>query len=170
MKPNKTFRDLSPPILLSKRPLILFDGASANGICGVGFVLKLVESKEIKGWLNAGRDSNTRVEIIGLWSGLYVARWRGVRELFVAGDSQVIINWALDKALGLSLELFHWLNDSKGLMSEFNCCFCFHIYQELMWMLILFQKLLWVSCTVKYIYLFFLNGSCHHRETVCFSR
>lgn len=92
VKPAKTCRDLSPLVLLSKHHMILFDGASTKGICGSGFVLKLAEGEEIKGWINTSRGTNTRAEIIGLWSGLYVARWRGLREIFVAGDSQVIIN------------------------------------------------------------------------------
>ena len=79
-------------------PLILFDGASANGLCGAGFILILEAGKVIKGWLNAGRGSNTRAKVIRLWSGLYVARLWGVKDLHVAGDSQAIIHWDLEKA------------------------------------------------------------------------
>ena len=127
----KRTRDLSSPLFLSNFPLILFDGAAASGFCGARFVLKLVAGKEIKGWLNASRGSNTRARIIGLWSGLFVARLWGVKDLHFVGDSQVIILWALEKAQVLSLELFHWLNDSRRLMSEFNSCSFYHIYREL---------------------------------------
>ena len=112
-------------------PLFLFDGASTNGFCGAGFVLNLDAGKVIKGWLNAGRGSNTRAEVMGLWSGLYVARLWGVKDLHVDGDSQVIIHWALEKAQVRSLELFHWLNDSRRRIREFNSCYFYHIYREL---------------------------------------
>ena len=130
MKPIKITRDLSPPPFLKYMPLMLFDGASANGFCGAGFVLNLEAGKVIKGWLNAGRGSNTRAKVIRLWSGLYVGRLWGVKDLHVAGDSQVIIHLALEKAKVRPLELFHWLNDSRRLLEEFNCCSLYHIYRE----------------------------------------
>ena len=148
---------------------MLFDGASALGLCAAGFVLKLAKGEEIKGWINAGRGTNTRAEIIGLWSGLYVARWWGLRDLFVAGDSQVIINWALDKALVLSLELFHWLNDSKRMMREFICCSYFHIYRELNVEVDSLSKTSLGELDGKIHLSYFLNGSSSH-ETVCFSK
>ena len=84
-KPVKRSRDLSPPLFLRKLPLLLFDNAAANGFCGAGFVFKLAQGVEIKGWLNARTGSNTRAKIIGLWSSLFVARWWSLRDLYVAG-------------------------------------------------------------------------------------
>ena len=47
------------------------------------------------------------------------------------GDSQVIINWALEKAHVMSLELNHCLDKSKLLMKEFSWLSFNHIYKEL---------------------------------------
>ena len=91
----------------------------------------LEANKVIKGWLNDGRGSNTRAEFMGLQSGLYVERIWGVKDLYVAGESQVIIHWALEKGQVCSLGLFHWLNDTRRLIDELNCCSFSHIFHEL---------------------------------------
>ena len=93
-KPVQRKRDLSSPPFLRNLPLLFFDGVAASVFCVVGFVLKLVARKEIKCWLNARRGSNTRAKVIDLWSGLFVAKLWGVKDLHVVGDSQVIICWA----------------------------------------------------------------------------
>ena len=74
--------------------MIFFYGVATNGVCGAGFVIKLDDDNEIKGWLKAGRGSNTQTELVSLWSRLFVAISRGLKDIHVVGDSQVIINWA----------------------------------------------------------------------------
>ena len=37
----------------------LFDGATSNGVCGVGFVINLGDDKVMKGWLKAVFGTNT---------------------------------------------------------------------------------------------------------------
>ena len=54
-----------------------------------------------------------------------------MKDIHVVDDSQVIINWALEKYQVLSLELFHWLNDSRRLMNKFNSLSFNHIYREM---------------------------------------
>ena len=51
-----------------------FDGATSNGLCGYGFVTKLGKDKVMKSWLKDGIGTNTRVEVVGLWSLLYCAK------------------------------------------------------------------------------------------------
>ena len=82
---------------MQDHPFVFFNGAVANGVCGASFVIKLKNDKVIKGWLKAGRHTNTRAEVIGLWSVLFVAKSWGLKDLHVLGDSQAIINWALGK-------------------------------------------------------------------------
>ena len=59
-------RDYSFPSFVQDHPLVYFDGAPTNGVCGAGFIIKLDNVKVIKGWLKAGRGTNTLVEILGL--------------------------------------------------------------------------------------------------------
>ena len=72
----------------------LFDGAVLNGSCGIGLVINIGKDKVYKGWLKAMKDSNTRAEVVELWSLLFCEKYWGVHSLQFLGDSQVIINWA----------------------------------------------------------------------------
>ena len=51
--------------------------------------------------------------------------------MHVLGDSQVIINWELGRAHVKSLELNHWLEDTRRLMEDFIRLYFHHIYLEL---------------------------------------
>ena len=51
------------------------------------FLIQLSENHNFRLWLNCGRGSNTRAEVMGLQSGLYVERIWGVKDLYVAGES-----------------------------------------------------------------------------------
>ena len=105
-----------------------FVGASPDGVCGAGLVIKLDNHKMSKGRLKAGIGTNTRAEVIGLWSLLFCAKFWGLKHLQVLGDSQVIINWALGKAQMKSMEFNHWLDNIKILMNEFTWLSFNHVY------------------------------------------
>ena len=59
-------RCYSCPFFVQDHPVDFFDGATSNGDCGVGFVIKLDKEMVIKGWLKVGRGTNTRAEVNGL--------------------------------------------------------------------------------------------------------
>ena len=69
-----------------------FDGATSDGACGAEFVIKL-DNKSLKCWRKDGKGTNTRIEVIGLWSLLHYDRVWGIKHLLVLGDSQV--KWSL---------------------------------------------------------------------------
>ena len=58
--------------------------------------------------------------MVGLWSLLFIAKSWGLKDLQVLGDSQVIINWVVGEAQMKSLELNHWLENTKILMKYFT--------------------------------------------------
>ena len=55
----------------------------------------------------------------------------GINHFQVFKDSQAIINWALLEVQVKSLEIQHWLTNSKRLMKEFFSISFFHFYWEL---------------------------------------
>ena len=66
-----------------------------------------------------------------LWSLLICAKFWGIKDLQVLGDSRVIINWAMGEAQVKSLELHHWLENTKSLMKDFSFLSFNHVYREL---------------------------------------
>ena len=78
------------PSLEQKHPVGFFDGAALNGDCGAGLVIKIGKDKIIKGWLKAGKGSNTRAKVAVLWSLLFVRNF-GVFMLYKS--------WEIPKSL-----------------------------------------------------------------------
>lgn len=108
--------------------------------CGAGLVIKIGNDFIYKGWLRAGSGSNTRAEVVGLWSLLFFAKFLGVQSLqdygvycFLRSSwvsnlcksweirklSQVIINWAKGEVQVQSLDLYQWLENIKSMMKDF---------------------------------------------------
>ena len=79
--PSKCRNYSFPPLLL-----VFFDGAASDGACGVKFVIKL-DNKSFKCWRKDGKGTNTRIEVIGLWSLLHCDRVSGIKHFLVLGDS-----------------------------------------------------------------------------------
>ena len=52
-----------------------------------GFVLKLNAQVVIKGWMKAGRGTNSKAELLSLWGILYLAKTFRVDNIFIVGDS-----------------------------------------------------------------------------------
>ena len=44
--------------------------------------------------MKAGNGTNTRVELLAMWAILFVAKEYKVENIYIVGDSQVIIDWA----------------------------------------------------------------------------
>ena len=111
-------------------PCGLFDGDSAQGAGGAGYVLILSEAHTFKFALGVGPCTNTKAELVGLWALLHIAQMMGIPTLKVYGDSSVIINWAKGTASLSPPELHHWCRDTRKLCSCFlELSFC-HIYRE----------------------------------------
>ena len=77
---------------------VFYDGASQleNSRGGVGVVIWLNDAKVYKIALNCGPVTNTRSQVIALWTLLFCANKLGLKELRVFGDSKVIIDWIMN--------------------------------------------------------------------------
>lgn len=62
-------------------------------MCGVGEVLKITNGTKYKLSLGHGTSTNTKGEILALWSLLYFANLKHISQLHVAGNSKLIIDW-----------------------------------------------------------------------------
>ena len=80
-------------ILVNTYPIGYFDGAVATNIGGVGFVLLIISSHFFHVKMGCGQSTNTRYELLALWSLLSFAAYIGIPTLWVFGDLQLIIKW-----------------------------------------------------------------------------
>ena len=81
-----------------------FDGASKNNIGGAGIVLEIIQSHSFNLKLGCGSNTNSRVELLALWTLLFFAAEIGIPSL-IFGDSSVVINWENEKSALSALEL-----------------------------------------------------------------
>ena len=107
-----------------------FDGVAANEMGGAGVFLAIshVHSFHIK--LGCGSSTNTRVELLALWSLLYWEKVLGLASLNIFGDSSVIINWANGKATLSCLALDNWCEAIRQMMQNFLSIDLKHVYRE----------------------------------------
>ena len=119
------------PSLVQEYLVGFFDGAVMKGFCGSRIIIKVGNVMVIKGSRKAGVGTNTRVEVVGLWTLLFCAKTWGIKHLQVLGDSQVIIKWALGEAHVKSLELQHCLSNTMSVMKDFTFLSFKHIYREM---------------------------------------
>lgn len=75
-------------------PTGYFDGASEEGglKCGVGAILGIDEFMQIKMKMNCGRSTNTHGGLLALSVLLWVAHINQISNMYVLGDSKVIID------------------------------------------------------------------------------
>ena len=74
-----------------------FDGASCEGKCRCGMVLKLNESHFFRLWMGSGIGSNAKAGLLGCWALLEFTRMIELNALQVFGDSKAIIQWEKGK-------------------------------------------------------------------------
>ena len=109
---------------------IFFDGAAAKELGGVGFVLLISASHFFHGKMGCIISTNTRVELLALSSLLSFAAYVGIPSLTVFGDSQVIINWANQKACLKVTTLELWCDRIRTTQATFLSLRFQHIYRE----------------------------------------
>lgn len=71
-KPSRTRSFRFPPSSLSANAGF-FDGASQDGVCGGGAIIFLQDNVSYYIWLNAGKGTNTKAEIVVAWALLFFA-------------------------------------------------------------------------------------------------
>jgi ribonuclease HI len=107
-----------------------FDGvALANGTnSGVGGVIKLNDTSSISWTCNCGPDTNTRVEILGVWATLHLASRLHIYNLQVMGDSRIFIDWCNNREKLHVIALNCWKDHFRELLQYFNKHNFNHIY------------------------------------------
>jgi ribonuclease HI len=71
-----------------------FDGATiASGQnCGARGVIKCLDSIVYRWFVNCGGGTNTKVELLGAWATLTLAKYLNIQNIQMLGDSKVIID------------------------------------------------------------------------------
>ena len=89
-------RIIQQPSFMHDKVIGYFDGASQEGgtRCGVGAILISPILGRYNIMWNCGNGTNTRFEMLALWSLLYYARTLDIDTIQIVGDSKVIVDWA----------------------------------------------------------------------------
>ena len=110
-----------------------FDGASQEGgtKCGVGAILISPLLGRYNIMWNCGIGTNTRSEMLALWSILHFARTLGIDAIQIAGDSEVIVEWFKGSIHLESILLTYWMDRIMQLKGQFLEINIQHVYREI---------------------------------------
>ena len=99
-------------------------------MCGVGAILisPLLGRFNVK-W-NCGIGTNTRSELLALWSILHLARTLGIDSIQIAGDSRVIVDWFKGIIHLDAILLTFWMDRILQMRDQFLEISIQHIYRE----------------------------------------
>jgi ribonuclease HI len=119
-------------MLLRDLATSFFDGSSSQYgvVCTSGAVLKLLDGMVYKLRLHIGSGTNSKDELLGLWTILCFARFQKIDHLQAVGDSKLMINWALNKCSLKLGDLDFWIRRICSLKAEFTILEFSHIYRE----------------------------------------
>lgn len=112
--------------------ILRFDGASKGnpGKCGAGSVI-YYNNKEIwNGSVYLGTQTNNYAEYYGMIIGLKEAIKRNIKEIYVEGDSDLVIKQMLGKYSVKSDNLKSLFKEAKKLQLQFNYINFNHIYRN----------------------------------------
>ena len=109
-----------------------FDGASQGGgtRCGVGAILIAPRLGRYNIKWNCGSGTNTRAELLALWSILHLARTLGIDTIQLAGDSRIIVEWFQNIIHLEVIHLSNWMDRILQLRRLFQEIHIQHIYRE----------------------------------------
>ena len=80
---------------------------------------------------NCGTGTNTRAELLALWSLLHYAASLGIDSIQIAGDSRIIVEWFKGKLKLDVLHLTYWKERILLLQRQFKEISIQHVYREL---------------------------------------
>ena len=107
-----------------------FDGAAQLNKGGAGLVIYLSETHYFRFAVGCGSSTNTRAELLALWSVLRVCNLIGLPIKMILGDSLVIISW-MNRLSTLKLpHLKHWCDEILSMAHLFPSVTYNHIFRE----------------------------------------
>ena len=92
-------------------PVGYFDGAAKSNMGGAGFMIYLSETHYYCFSVSCGVCTNTRAELLALWSVIRVSHLMGLPIKVIFGDSLVVISWVNGTAALDVPTLKHWCDD-----------------------------------------------------------
>ena len=127
------YRYIQQPYLQENMSIRYFDGASQNGglRCGFGAILISLDLGRFNIKWNCGIGTNTRAELLALWSILHLAKLFGIETIQIIGDSRIIVDWFRGRVMLDSLTLTHWMDRIMQLKSYFTMVNIQHVYREI---------------------------------------
>jgi len=96
-------------------PIGFFDGAAQGQLGGVGCRLWISPNHFYNLWMGLEDCTNNCSEIIALWLCLYWAMYLGITDIWIMGDSKVVIDWYNHVAELHSILLQHWCRSIRNL-------------------------------------------------------
>jgi ribonuclease HI len=101
--------------------LFLMERHSLLGLCcGAGGTFKSHPGRTTKWSLSCGRGTNTKAELLGLWTTLLLASSWSLDHLQVIGDSKVIIDWINGSCHLHSFHVEGWKHKTRLLARSFT--------------------------------------------------
>ena len=120
----------SGPKPLHVFPVGYFDGAAQWNMGGVGFVIYISETHYYCFSVGCGMCTNTRAELLALWSVLRVCLLMGLPIQSIFGDSMVVISW-VKRLSALNIPtLKHWYEEIFYMLQLAPSVAFNHIYRE----------------------------------------
>lgn len=124
---KEQFRVMENPMYFGNSPsLVFFDGASNRERSGIGLMIKLTASHCFKAYMSIGVGTNIRADLLAFWVVLFLSKRLDLHDVYIAGDSKVVIDRFNDKAALNVLILQPWKEKLKELGSSFSFIQVFH--------------------------------------------
>jgi ribonuclease HI len=98
--------------------------------CGAGAILKCPDLGVFSLKMNCGPGTNTRGELLALWSILFFAQYKQISCLQLVGDSKVIVDWFSFKNNLQVINLQPWMSKIRQMSEKFQNLKVQHIYRE----------------------------------------
>jgi ribonuclease HI len=98
--------------------------------CGIGGIIKCIESLAYRWYFNCGDGSNTKVELLGAWATLTIENLLDIQYIQILGDSKVTIDWLNHKGNLQAINIEGWKLKILELVASFQGICFQHIFKE----------------------------------------
>jgi ribonuclease HI len=92
--------------------------------------IKRLSDLDIRWIFNCGAGSNMKVELIGVWATLFLAKHLDIHHLQMLGDFKVVIEWMQRKGNLLATKIEGWKRRIQTLEGNFQDTLFQHIFRE----------------------------------------